>query len=152
MYTHRRVAGQCICCACPAPSRPASSLRVPHCVTGRQERISFYSFPYIHEASSIRVFFFSCSGCIGMGDFVASGGNYVQSLALCSVQLFGLDATSVRPTGAPLVPSLAAGLPHFSTGCFRAWYVFNRRWYVVVKNYSRLGVEILASLSEACFC
>ena len=66
-----------------------------------------------------------------MSPFVASGGSVIQNLALTSVALFSLtpscptmalpllaapaDADSIGGL-APFLPSLAAGVPHFSTG------------------------------------
>ncbi|KAG2011571.1 glycogen debranching enzyme [Coprinopsis cinerea AmutBmut pab1-1] len=53
-------------------------------------------------------------------DFVVSGHSFIQDLALCSVQMHGLvKSASLDPE--VNTPSLAAGLPHFTTGWARCW-------------------------------
>lgn len=59
-----------------------------------------------------------------MGRFVSEGTSLVQRLALGSVQLFGTCRSAVLPPSLPgtnIAGSLAAGLPHFSTGFMRCW-------------------------------
>lgn len=57
--------------------------------------------------------------------FVQEGSSLVQSLALGSVQLLGECRSAKLPAALPgeeqPKASLAAGLPHFSTGFMRCW-------------------------------
>lgn len=56
--------------------------------------------------------------------FVSEGTSLVQRLALGSVQLFGTSRSATLPSPLPgvnLPGTLAAGLPHFSTGFMRCW-------------------------------
>ena len=56
--------------------------------------------------------------------FVQSGSSFIQSLALGSVQLCGVSNSAQLPSSTPddqPAASLAAGLPHFSTGFMRCW-------------------------------
>lgn len=53
-------------------------------------------------------------------DHIKNGTNFVQSLALTSIQMVGyMNSTSLLPD--KKVPSLAAGLPHFSSEYMRCW-------------------------------
>ncbi|KAL5487406.1 hypothetical protein EMCRGX_G020000 [Ephydatia muelleri] len=59
-----------------------------------------------------------------MGRFVSEGTSLVQRLALGSVQMFGMSRSAILPSplpGVTIAGSLAAGLPHFSTGFMRCW-------------------------------
>ena len=60
--------------------------------------------------------------------FVRNGSSVVHSLALGHVQLFSRCGDAPLPqlgdtatSGGSPTPSLAAGLPHFSTGGMRCW-------------------------------
>ena len=53
-------------------------------------------------------------------EFISSGHSLVHNLALCSVQMYGLVKSASLSPAKP-VPSLAAGLPHFTAGWARCW-------------------------------
>jgi glycogen debranching enzyme len=53
-------------------------------------------------------------------EFISSGHSFTQDLALCAVQMYGL-VTSASIDPAKPVPSLAAGLTHFTTEWARCW-------------------------------
>ena len=57
--------------------------------------------------------------------FVQQGSSFTQSLALGSIQLFGEVRSAQLPPPSQddqhTTASLAAGLPHFSTGFMRCW-------------------------------
>lgn len=55
-----------------------------------------------------------------MSCFVQNGGDFIQALAMTSIQHHGLvPSASLAP--AQMVPTLAAGLPHFTEGAMRVW-------------------------------
>lgn len=58
--------------------------------------------------------------------FVQKGSSFISDLAMGSVQLYGNSASATLPlplpsSSKPPSGSLAAGLPHFSTGYMRCW-------------------------------
>jgi glycogen debranching enzyme len=53
--------------------------------------------------------------------FVRNGSDFVQRLALCSVQLHGVVPSAPLLARRPALGSLAAGLPHFASGFMRNW-------------------------------
>ena len=62
--------------------------------------------------------------CLVRSRFVSEGTSLVQRLALGSVQMFGMSRSAILPSplpGVTIAGSLAAGLPHFSTGFMRCW-------------------------------
>lgn len=62
--------------------------------------------------------------CSQIRRFVQNGSSFIQSLALGSVQLCGVSSSAQLPPSSPddePTASLAAGLPHFSTGFMRCW-------------------------------
>ncbi|WVQ80205.1 glycogen debranching enzyme [Cryptococcus sp. DSM 104549] len=80
-------------------------------------------------------------------DFISSGHSLTQDLALCSVQMYGLvKSASIDPARA--VPSLAAGLPHFTAGWARCWgrdvFISLRGLFLTTGNYSAAKDHILS--------
>lgn len=64
------------------------------------------------------------NACLLSNRFVQNGSSFIQSLALGSVQLYGVSSSAQLPPSTPddePMASLAAGLPHFSTGFMRCW-------------------------------
>ncbi|KAJ2927810.1 hypothetical protein H1R20_g9280, partial [Candolleomyces eurysporus] len=53
-------------------------------------------------------------------EFVVSGHSFIQDLALCAVQMYGLVKSASLDPGV-VTPSLAAGLPHFTKEWARCW-------------------------------
>lgn len=82
-------------------------------------------------------------------DFIASGHEFTQSLALCSVQMYGLvKSASIDPDPTKSVASLAAGLPHFTTSWARCWgrdvFISLRGLFLTTGNFSAAKQHILA--------
>lgn len=72
--------------------------------------------------------------------------NFVQSLALTSVQMVGyMNNTSLKPQ--EKVPSIAAGLPHFSNDYMRCWgrdvFISFRGLFIVTGRYEDAREHIL---------
>ena len=74
--------------------------------------------------------------------FVEKGSSFVQGLALGSVQLYGECRSAQLPAPTPNeqpLASLAAGLPHFATGCMRCWgrdtFIAHRGMLLVTARY-----------------
>ncbi|KAF8478259.1 glycoside hydrolase family 13 protein [Gautieria morchelliformis] len=83
-------------------------------------------------------------------EFISSGHTFTQDLALCSVQMYGLVQTaSLDPAEA--VPSLAAGLPHFTIGWARCWgrdvFIALRGMFLTTGNFLAAKRHILAFAS-----
>ena len=83
-------------------------------------------------------------------DFVVSGHSFIQDLALCSVQLYGIvKSASLDPR--VITPSLSAGLPHFTTGCTWCWghdvFISLSRVFLTTGNYEAARKHIIVFAS-----
>lgn len=83
-------------------------------------------------------------------EFVSTGHEFTRDLALCAVQMHGVvQSASLDPSKA--MPSLAAGLPHFSTGWARCWgrdvFISLRGLFLTTGNYEEARKHILAFAS-----
>ncbi|KPV77934.1 glycoside hydrolase family 13 protein [Rhodotorula graminis WP1] len=78
---------------------------------------------------------------------VRQGTSFVHQLALVSVQMYG-QVSSASLDAKKTVPSLAAGLPHFTTGWARTWgrdvFISLRGLFLVTGQYAAARDHILA--------
>lgn len=83
-------------------------------------------------------------------DFVSSGHDFTQDLALCAIQMHGLVRSASLDPEKPL-PSLAAGLPHFATGWARCWgrdvFISLSGLFLTTRNFEDAKKHILAFAS-----
>lgn len=82
-------------------------------------------------------------------DFISSGHEFTQSLALCSVQMYGqVKSASLNPDPSKRTASVAAGLPHFATNWARCWgrdvFISLRGLFLTTGNFAAAKAHILA--------
>ncbi|KAG9297134.1 hypothetical protein G9A89_019415 [Geosiphon pyriformis] len=81
-----------------------------------------------------------------LSSFARDGGPFIQSLALCSLQMYGtVLSTGLHPTKTG--PSMAAGLPHFTFRHMRCWgrdvFISLRGLFITTGNYQAARSHIL---------
>jgi len=86
-----------------------------------------------------------------MSPLVRQGDRFTQSLALCSVQMYGIVPSSgLHPT--EITPSMAAGLPHFTHSYMRIWgrdvFISLRGLFLTTGNYDAAKRHILSFASS----
>ena len=86
-----------------------------------------------------------------MSPFVRDGDFFTQSLALCSVQMYGITrSTGLEPDKGG--PSLAAGLPHFSHQHMRTWgrdvFISLRGLFLTTGNFEAAKAHIISFASS----
>ncbi|CAI2172544.1 650_t:CDS:10 [Funneliformis geosporum] len=85
-----------------------------------------------------------------LSPFVQEGGPFIQSLALCSIQMYGtVLSTGLHPK--MIGPSMAAGLPHFTFKHMRCWgrdvFISLRGLFITTGNYDAAKKHILGFAS-----
>ncbi|KAI3619877.1 glycogen debranching enzyme [Moniliophthora roreri] len=83
-------------------------------------------------------------------EFILTGHDFTQDLAMCAVQMYGLvKSASLDPE--VMTPSLAAGLPHFATVWARCWgrdvFISLRGLFLTTGNYEGAKKHILSFAS-----
>lgn len=83
-------------------------------------------------------------------EFILTGHEFTQDLALCAVQMYGVVQSASLDPG-KITPSLAAGLPHFASGWARCWgrdvFISLRGLFLTTGNFEAAKAHIIAFAS-----
>jgi glycogen debranching enzyme len=83
-------------------------------------------------------------------EFISAGHSFTHNLALCSVQMYGQVLSASLDPG-KVVPSLAAGLPYFTSGWARCWgrdvFIALRGLFLTTGNFVGAKKHIIAFAS-----